>query len=69
MSPVISVGDSRGARLGDLADEHEREVHLFRPDQPQLSPVRPSASTARFCSPAIAARAASVSSMAVNSRK
>ena len=37
--PCHQVGDSPCACLGDLTDEYEREVHLFRPDQPQLSPV------------------------------
>jgi hypothetical protein len=33
------VDDGRGTCLGDLADEHQREMHLFRPDQPESSPA------------------------------
>ena len=61
MSPVSSVGDRRGARLGDLADERQRQVHVLGPDQPQLSAASSERACSRVCcSAAIAARAASV---------
>ncbi len=39
MSPAISFRDRRAALLVDLADEHQRQVHLLRLDEPQPSAI------------------------------